>query len=74
MLGRNQRVPKQGNESAYYKTLNKNETYPPWITAFPPTPNLMSNQRQVETILLLRKIRPKKDILSTVRGSTVKPK
>ena len=51
--------------SAYYEALNKNEIYPPWTIAFQPPSNLMCNQRQVETILVMRKNQAK-EMLSTL--------
>ena len=56
-------------KSAYYEVFDKNEIYPPWTVAFQPPPNLMSNQRQVETILLLRKNQAK-EMLSTLSHMT----
>ena len=52
-------------KSAYFEALNKNEIYPPWTFAFQPSPSLMSNQRQVETILILGKNQAK-EMLSTL--------
>ena len=57
-------------KSAYYEALNKNEIYPPWTVAFHPSPNLMSNQRQVETLLLLRRNKAKEMLTTLSHMST----
>ena len=49
----------------YYEALNKNEIYPPWDISIPAPPNLMSNQRQMKTILSLRKNQAK-EMLTTL--------
>ena len=59
-------------KSAYYEALNKNEIYPPWTIVFLPSPNLMSNQRQVKRILLLRKYLAKKMLSTLSHMSTQK--
>ena len=56
-------------KSAYYEALNKNDMYPPWTIAFQPPPNLMSNQRQIETILSLQKNQAKEMLITLSRMS-----
>ena len=52
-------------KAAYYEALIKNDIYPPWTIAFQPPPNLMTNQRQAETIVALRKDQAK-EMLNTL--------
>ena len=42
-------------KAAYYEAIIKNDIYPPWTIAFQPPPSLMTNQRQADTIVALRK-------------------
>ena len=56
-------------KSAYYEALNKNDIYPPWAIAFQPPPNLMSNQRQIDTIMALRKNQAKEMLMTLSRMS-----
>ena len=52
-------------KAAYYEALIKNDIYPPWTIAFQPPPNLMSNQKQADTIVALRKNQAK-EMLNTL--------
>ena len=52
-------------KAAYYEALTKNDIYPPWTIAFQPPPNLMSNQKQADTIVALRKNQAK-EMLNTL--------
>ena len=52
-------------KAAYYEALIKNDIYPPWTIAFQPPPNLMTNQRQADTIVALRKSQAK-EMLNTL--------
>ena len=52
-------------KAAYYEALIKNDIYPPWTITFQPPPNLMTNQRQADTIVALRKNQAK-EMLNTL--------
>ena len=52
-------------KSSFYEALSKNEIYPACTIAFQPSPNLMTNPQQIETIVLLRKNQTK-DMLKTL--------
>ena len=52
-------------KAAYYEALIKNNIYPPWTIAFQPPPNLMTNNKQADTIVALRKTQAK-EILNTL--------
>ena len=52
-------------KAAYYEALIKNDIYPPWTIAFQPPPNLMSNQKQADAIVALRKNQAK-EMLNTL--------
>ena len=52
-------------KAAYYEDLIKNNIYPPWTIAFQPPPNLMTNNKQADTIVALRKTQAK-NILNTL--------
>ena len=52
-------------KAAYYEALIKNDIYPPWTIVFQPPPSLMTNQRQADTIVALRKNQAK-EMLNTL--------
>ena len=52
-------------KAAYYEALTKNDIYPPWTIALQPPPNLMSNQKQADSIVALRKNQAK-EMLNTL--------
>ena len=52
-------------KAAYYEALIKNNIYPPWTIVFQPPPNLMTNNKQADAIVALRKTQAK-EILNTL--------
>ena len=52
-------------KAAYYEALIKNNIYPLWTIVFQPPPNLMTNNKQADTIVALRKTQAK-EILNTL--------
>ena len=51
-------------KSAFYDAISSNEIYPAWTIAFQPSPNLMTNTHQIETVVSLCKTQAK-DMLDT---------